>query len=145
MSDLQAYDDWVWDRLFDVLFACDESVTDDVVDAELQDAGIDMKPAFRRLNELIEQKTAREQLARAHEIRASMMEKLRDIIGPKVSDLRSGVRDFIDRAFSGPEQVAHYNKLETAATDEDLQSLLDDLTKLAELRRAKDDNGPETK
>jgi len=144
MSDLQAYDDRVWDRLFDVLFACDESVTDDVVDAELQDAGIDMKPAFRRLHELIEQKKAREQLVRAHDIRASMMERLRDVVGPKVGDLRSGVREFIDRVFSGPEQVAHFNKLERAASDEDLQSLLDDLTRLAELRPAKDDNGTQS-
>ena len=52
------------------------------------------------------------------------------------------MREFIDRLFSGPEQVAHYHKLEKAATEEDLQSLMDDLTKLAELRQTKDKDGP---
>lgn len=142
MSNLQPHNRQVWDRLFDLLYACDESVTDAEVDADLQQAGIDMRPAFRRLQAMIEQKKARQQLARARETRNSIMDRLRDVVGPAVTDLRAGVRDFIDRVFSGPEQVAHYHKLEKAATDEDLKSLMDDLTKLAELRQAKDKDGP---
>lgn len=142
MSDLQGYDTKVWDRLFALLYACDEAVTDAEVDADLQQARIDMGPAFRRMHEMIEQKKARQQFARARHTRQSMMEKLGHVVGPRVTDLRNGVREFIDRVFSGPEQVAHYHKLEKAATEEDLQSLMDDLTKLAELRQAKDKDGP---
>ena len=142
MSDLQAHNKKVWDRLFDLLYACDETVSDAEVDTDLQQAGIDMRPAFRRLSEMIEQRKARQQFAQARETRQSMIDKLRSVVGPKVTDLRNGVREFIDRLFSGPEQVAHYHKLEKAATEEDLQSLMDDLTKLAELRQTKDKDGP---
>lgn len=143
MSDLRPHDNQIWDRLFDLLYACDETVTDDEVDADLQQAGIDMTSAFRRLHEMIEQKRAREQFARAPQVRATMLAKLRKVVGSKVNDPRAGVREFIDRVFSGPEQVAHYHKLEKAATDEDLQSLLDDLAMLARLRETEDTNGPE--
>jgi hypothetical protein len=142
MSDLQIENKKAWDRLFDLLYTCDETVTDAEVDTGLQEAGIDMRPAFRRLHQLIEQKSARQQFAQAHEARQLVMDKLSGVVGPKVTNLRDGVRDFINRVFSGAEQVAHFHKLEKAATDEDLQSLMDDLTKLAELRQTKDDDGP---
>ncbi len=142
MSDLQVHNKEVWDRLFDLLYACDESVTDSEVDTDLQHAGIDMRPAFRRMHEMIEQAKARQQFADARDTRQLMMDRLRAVVGPKVTDLRNGVREFIDRVFSGPEQVAHYHKLEKAASEEDLQSLMDDLTRLAELRKTKDQDGP---
>lgn len=142
MSELQAHNEKVWDRLFELLYARDESVSDAEVDADLQQAGIDMRPAFHRLSEMIEQRKARLQFAQARETRQSMMDKLRGVVGPKVTDLRNGVHEFIDRVFSGPEQVAHYHKLEKAATEEDLQSLMDDLTRLAELRQTKDKDEP---
>lgn len=141
MSDLQAHDKKVWDRFFELLYTCDESINDAEVEANLKEARIDMRPAFRRLAEMIEQGKARQQFAHARETRQSMMDKLRGVAGPKVTDLRNGVREFIDRVFSGPEQVAHYHKLERAATEEDLQSLMDDLTRLAELRQTKDTDG----
>ncbi len=56
----------VWDRLFDLLYVCDETVTDAEVDADLRQAGIDMRPAFRRMQEMIEQRQARQRLARAN-------------------------------------------------------------------------------
>lgn len=141
MSDLQAHNKKVWDRLFDMLYACDESVADAEVDAELQQAGIDMRPAFRRMQQMIEERHARQQFVLAKETRQSMIDKLRSVTGPKVTDLREGVREFIGRVFSGPEQVAHYHKLEKVATEEDLQSLMDDLTRLAEMRQSKDKDG----
>jgi hypothetical protein len=141
MSDLQPHNRQIWDRLFGMLYACDENVTDAEVDADLQQAGVDMRPAFRRLHDLIEQKKARQQFAQARQTRQSMMDKVYGVVGPNVTELRDGVREFIERVFSGPEQVAHYHKLEKAATEEDLQSLMDDLSRLAELRQTKDKNG----
>jgi len=141
MNKLEAHDQKVWDRLFELLYACDEPITDAEIDADLQQAGIDMRPAYRRLHEMIEQKKARQQFAQAHELRASMVDKLRNVVGPKMADLRTGVREFIDKMFNGPEQVAHFHKLQKAATDEDLQSLMDDLTKLTALRQTKDKDG----
>jgi hypothetical protein len=143
MSDLQPHNKKVWDRLFDLFYTCDDSVSDAEVDAELKQAGLEMRPAFRRMSEMIEQRRARQQFAQASERRQSMIDKIQGVVAPKVTDLRNGVRDFIDRVFSGPEQVAHYHKLEKAATEEDLQSLMDDLTRLAELHQSKEKDGPE--
>ncbi len=145
MSDLQSHSQKAWDRLFHLLYACDELITDAEVDADLQRAGIDMRPAFRHLRQMIEERKAQQQLARARLDRASVMAKLRGVVGPTVTDLRAGVRDFIDKVFSGADQVAHYHKLEKSATDEDLQSLMDDLTKLAELRQSKENDGSKAK
>ncbi len=148
MNDLHIYNNKVWDRLFDLLYACDQAVSDTEVDAELQLAGIDMRPAFLRLREMMDQRTARRLLAQARETRQSMMAELRGVVGPKIADLRKGVQEFIGCAFSGPEQVAHYHKLEKAATEEDLRSLMDDLTSLAKLRQTedkKDKNVPKAK
>lgn len=134
MSDLHLDNYAIWDRLFELLYPCDEQQSDEEIASELQEAGIDMRPAFQRMHALLDQHRAREQLARAPELRVSMLEKIRSIVGPKVDDIRSGVREFINRSFSGPEQVAHFHKLEKSATDEDLQTLLDDLSRLLKLR-----------
>lgn len=142
MSDLQPSNNQVWDRLFELLYGCDESITDVEVDADLQRAGIDMRPAYRRFQAMITERQARHRLAMARGTRTSIIEKLRDVVSPQVSDLRTGVRDFIDRVFSGSEQVAHFHKLDKAATDDDLKSLMDDLCRLAEIRQAKDKDGP---
>jgi len=144
MSDLQLHNQEVLDRLLKLLYSCDENVPDSEVNDELTHAAVDMQPAFRRLHDMIEQKQARHELAHARDTRTSILNRLQDVVGPAVSDIRTGVQEFINRAFSGPEQVAHYHKLEKAATDEDLLSLLDDLTRLAELRKTKDPNAPKT-
>jgi hypothetical protein len=145
MSDLKRYGNQVWDRLFELLYACDESITDAEVDADLQRAGIDVRPTIRRVQHLIEQAKARMQLARAAATRASMIDKIRDVVVPKVDDLRAGVKNLIDRVFTGSAQVAHYQKLETAATEEDLKTLLEDLTKLAAMRQSEIDNESKAK
>lgn len=142
MSDLQAHNKKVWDRLFDLLYACDEFISDSEVDADLEQAGIDMQPAFRRLHGMIEQLNARRQFVQARETRRILMEKIAGVVAPNVTDLRAGVRDFIDRVFSGSEHVAFYHKLEKAATEEDLQSLMDDLSRLAQLRQPKETDEP---
>src|SRR5262249_5776862 len=115
-------------------------ITDAEVDADLRTAGVDMRVAVQRLHDMLEQRKARERFKLASERRASMIDKLRDVKGPKPVDLRTGLREFIARLFSGPELAAHYHKLETAATEEDLQSLADDLAKLAALRESMQSN-----
>jgi hypothetical protein len=44
------------------------------------------------------------------------------------------VKELIGRVFTGPELIAHYHKLDKMASDEDMQSLMDDLNKLAAMR-----------
>jgi hypothetical protein len=145
MSDLQPHNNRMWDRFFDLLYACDETVSDAEVDADLQRAKIDMRPAYGRLHLMIEQKKAQALLAKAREDRTSILEKLREVVAPKVDDLRQGVKDLIDRLFAGPELLAHHHKLEKAATEDDLKSLMDDLSKLAALRKQQDKDDPTAK
>jgi hypothetical protein len=139
-SDIRRYGNEVWDRLFQALYPCDESVTDAEVDADLKKAGIDMRPANARLRFLIDQKKAQSQLQLAQEVRASALERVRNVVAPRVENLRAGVQDLISRLFPGPEQALHFHKLEKAATDEDLQSLMDDLNRLASLRQSEDEH-----
>lgn len=145
MSDLPTQDMRVWDRFFDLLYACDETVSDAEVDADLQRAGIDMRRAVSRLQQMIEQKRARAQLARAREARNSVLDRLKGVVGPAVSDLRQGVSDLIDRLFTGPELVTHHHKLEKAASEDDLRTLMDDLSKLAALREQRERDDPSAK
>lgn len=140
MSDLKRFGNDVWDRLFDLLYDCDEQGTNAEVKSRLQAAGIDMRPAYRRMHQMIAERKARAQLAGAAAVRQSMMQKLAGVIAPPVEDLRTGIRNLIDQAFTGTAQVAHYQKLENAASEEDLRSLLEDLTKLATLRQEQDES-----
>lgn len=145
MSDLQRHDNRVWDFFFDLLYSCDETISDPEVDADLQRAGIDMRPAVSRLQRMIEQKKARARFTQARDLRTSMIDKVRDVVAPHVQNLRDGVSELIDRVFTGPELIAHHHKLEKAATDEDLQSLMDDLSRLAALRENRDKDEPKAK
>lgn len=143
MSDLKRFGDDVWDRLFDLLHDCDEHETNADVRARLQAAGIDMRPAYRRMHQMIAERNAREQLARAAATRQSMMQKLAGVVTPPVEDLRNGIKNLIDRVFTGSAQVAHYQKLQNASSEEDLRSLFEDLTKLAALRQEQNDSKAE--
>jgi hypothetical protein len=129
----------VWDRLFQLLYPCDEQLSDAEIDADLKRAGIDMEAAYRRLNTIVELHRARAKLAGAKQIRASLCEQIHNVVAPRLDDLRSGVKNLINKALSGPEQLAYFHKLESAATDQDLQSLMDDLEKLAAIRELRDD------
>lgn len=133
MSEPKRYSTQVWDRLFEMIYACDESLSDAEIDADLQRERIDVRPAIRHVQQLIEHSKARERLAKAPGARLSLMDKLTGIVAPQVENLRDGIRQFIDR-FPAQAQVAHYQRLEKASSEEELQTLMDDLTKLAAMR-----------
>jgi hypothetical protein len=130
----------VWDRLFLLLYPCDESVTNEEVDADLQRLGVDMKPAFQRLHKMIEMQRARSQFASAKEKRASISDRIRGVVAPKVDDLRNGVRHLIGKIKGDEAQLAYFHKLEGAASEEDLQSLFDDLEMLDVVQELRDDS-----
>jgi hypothetical protein len=130
----------VWDRLFELLYPCDENLTDQEVDAEINRLGIDMKPAFSRLHKMIEAQRAKVQFAAAKEKRATLSERIRYVVAPRLGDLRNGIKNIIGK-FQGDEtQLAYFHKLEGAASEEDLQSLLDDLEKLEAIQELRNDS-----
>lgn len=131
----------VWDRLFLLLYPCDKSVTNEEVDAELERLGIDMKPAFQRLQKMVEVQRARAKLAGAGNVRASLCDKIHNVVAPRMEDLRNGVKSLIGKFKDDQAQLADFHKLEGAATEEDLQSLLDDLEKLEAMQELQNDQG----
>lgn len=137
MSD-QPHSDQVWDRFFTLLYPCDETVTDEEVDADLNRLRIDMVPAFSRLRNMVLAHRAKEKLSTAKETRQALAGKIQDIFAPKLNDIREGIKKLIDRAFAGQEQLAYFHKLESAASEDDLRSLLDDLERLTTLRKLGD-------
>src|SRR5262245_57313308 len=120
MSDQQRPNTDVWDRFLTLLYPCDDTVTDAEVDADLKRLKIDMAPAVRRLHRMIEARQAKAQLAAAQDKRRSMVERIRDVVAPKMNDIRASIQQFIGRMFSGKEQLAYFHKLETAASETDL-------------------------
>lgn len=144
MSNLQPQNHEAWDRFFDWLVPSDEELNDSEIDTTLQRAGIDLQVPLARLGEMIEDHKARISLMHAPEMRLSLLKQLRGVVGPPIGTLREGLRDYIVRCFSGAEQSVQFRKLEKAATPEDLQSLLDDLTALESLKHSKDADATET-
>ena len=130
----------VWDRLFELLYPCDENLTDEQVDAEIARLGIDMKPAYRRLHKMIEAQRAKAQFVLAKEQRATIAERIRDVVAPRLDDLHKRVSDFVGKMKGDDAQLAYFHKLERAASEEDLQSLLDDLEKLEALKELRNDS-----
>ena len=132
----------VWDRLFELLQPCDENVTDAEVDADLTHFGIDMATANQRLHKMIAEQRARLQFATAKARRTAIGERIQNVCAPKIDDLRDQLRNLIG-GLSGQDQLAYFHKLEGTASEQDLQSLMDDLEKLATIRKLGD--GPESK
>lgn len=128
-GELRHYSDEVWDRFFDFVLACDKGLSRDEIRAELKRRGIDAAPAFARVKEALEAVKAREALQHAKIARSSALAKLRPVSAAPGQSLRSTLQELIGR-LTGQQQAAYFHKLEKAATDNDLQSLLEDLHRL---------------
>lgn len=145
MSDLKRFSDPVWDRFFDFVFPCDESMTRAEVQEELRRLGIDVKGAVRKVQFALQSAQAKAELQAAKAHRSLLSEKLEHVVIPAVKGLRDNLREMINRRFRGTVQAAYFRKLETAASDADLQSLLEDIHKLDALSEDPDDEGTGTK
>jgi predicted DNA-binding protein YlxM (UPF0122 family) len=128
----------VWDRFLSLLYPSDESMSIEEIDADLALGGIDIEPTFRRVQQMLETQRARARMLSAKDKRESLGSRIRDVVAPKVENLRESVKERISKSASGKQQLAYFHKLEDAATEEDLQSLFDDLEKLAALRELND-------
>ncbi len=138
MSDLSRFADPVWDRFFDFVFAEDARLSRAEVQEELRRYGIDVGPAFARIQRALKAQDARDQLTRARSARAAALERFSQVVAPKAAALRESLRSMIER-LSGEQQPVYLRKLEKAASDEDLQSLLDDLYRLESFDQEKED------
>lgn len=129
-------DNQVWDRFFDFVSEGDDQLTRDEVRAELKQFGVDPSPALASVKAALEARRAQAALAAAKQHRASMTSRLFGVVSQSTEQMRTNIRKYIEERFEGSGQAAYFRKLNETASDDDLQSLMDDLARLNALTRA---------
>ncbi|MBL8792468.1 MAG: hypothetical protein JNM56_01045 [Planctomycetia bacterium] len=132
MAGIERSGDDVWDRFFDFLY-CEEDPPRTEVQQQLRELGIDMQPALRKVRGALEARSARTRLEAARAERPSLAARFGQLLAPAAEQLRDKLHELIARRLSGTAQAAYFRKLEAAASNQDLQSLLDDLHRLEQL------------
>ena len=93
-----------------------------------------MRPSLaklrRVLNRVRESHKARVALDSARKKRPSVVAKLTKIETPSGPNLRETLKKIIAERFAGSKQAVYARKLESAASDEDLRSILEDISRL---------------
>ena len=134
MNMINNYDERVWDRLLDFVFPDEKGLTREAVQADLRRSGVDMRRPSEKLQNLLkdtrETRDARATLEAARQSRQAVLSKLMTIKAASGPVIREKLKDVIANRLSGPQQAVYARKLEDAASDEDLKSLLEDLSRL---------------
>jgi hypothetical protein len=138
MADLKRHPDPVWERFFEFVFPCEEQLAREEVQQDLRRLGIDVGKAFSRVQQAVASARGKAELADARSRRLGVLTRIKEAVMPAVGELREHLKGLIAGKFSGTVQAAYYRKLETAATDEDLQSLLEDIHHLEALSEESD-------
>lgn len=145
MTDMTHFSDRVWDQLLDFIYQDERELTHDEVKAELMAAGINTRPYFSKLHSMVrhaqESANARAALEHARKQRPSILAKLMDMIAPSAPAIREKLQDLIQQKLSGPKKALYARKLQGASSDEDLKSLLEDLSRLDAFSEGSDDGG----
>jgi len=139
MTDLKKYPDPIWDRFFGFVFPDDEPATRAEVQEQLQQLGLDVKKAVTRVQLALKATQARAELEAARAERPRLMAKIKGVVAPVAGELRGHLQTLIAGKFQGTVQAAYFRKLENAATDDDLQSLMEDIYRLETLEEGADD------
>lgn len=142
MADFTRFREPAWDRFFDFVYECDDGLTDAQVDAELRRRGIDVTKAFGRAQQALQSARARAQLEEARRSRPGLVEQLRGVTGSAAGVALDELRRLITQKSGGKLQPAYFRKLESAASEEDLRSLLQDIERLDALSGGPGDAGP---
>jgi len=125
------------EKLFDFIYPDEENMTRKEVQAELQCLKIDMRPAIEKLNMALnfcnEKQKARAKFKNAREIRLSLLEKLKQIEVRNLPAQRNVLQDMIAQLLNAPLKAAYSRKLEEAASEQDLKTLLEDILLLESL------------
>lgn len=134
---MKVFDDFdkpVWDRFFDFIFPDEEAMTRAEVQAELRQLGIDIRPSLTKLRQALqtaqESEDAMAAMESAKRRRTSVLAKLTGIEAPSHDAIRETLKKMISDRLTGPTQAVYARKLDKAASDEDLRSLLEDISRL---------------
>ena len=146
MKNPERFDDRTWQRLFTFLVPDEKNMSRQEVDAELQHLGIDTRPGFAKIQQALKRmaatREARAALEAAKKERPSLLARLGSVASTVGALTKENLRQVIRDRFAGPAQAAFFRKLESAASEDDLKSLLDDMTKLDALTEDPDDANP---
>jgi hypothetical protein len=130
-DDLEYFDTDLCGKLFNFIYPDEKDMTREEVQAELQQLEIDTRSIKRKLalalNSYTQTQKAKGKLATAKEQRLSFLEKIKNAEVRDVPSVRSKLQELIAHHLDAPLQAAYFRKLEDAATDQDLQSLLQDI------------------
>jgi len=136
----------VWNRFFDFLFVDESELTREQVQDELKQLRVDLREPEQKLRRLLkrtrESREARLKLEAARKTREPLLAGLLDIHVPSAPDIRTKLMSIIKDRLKGPEQAVYARKLETASSDEDLKSLLEDISRLDAFSEESDDAKP---
>jgi hypothetical protein len=134
MKTFDGFDECVWSRFFDFVFPDEETMTRAEVQAELRRLGVDLRPSLGKLRQALghvhDSRDARAALESARKKRLSLLVKLTGIEAPPSATIRETLKRMIHKRLGGPMQAVYARKLEKAASDEDLRSLLEDISRL---------------
>ena len=145
MSDFDRFTDSDWDKFFEFISPNVQDLTREEVREELARRGIDTARAVSRVRHAAQAVRARASLEEAKRRRTGIVEKLSQVAAPITSAVRGEIQKLIEEKLEGSLQAAFYRKLESAASEDDLKSLLDDIQRLETLKRASDESDPEAK
>lgn len=138
MADFTQFQEPVWDRFFDFVFACDEDLSRAEVQEELRRRGIDVTKAVNKVQQAVRTAKARSELDAARQSLPGILEKARRIRLPDVGAGLEELKRRIAEQFRGA-QAAFFRRLEDAESEEDLRSLLEDADLLDALSGEDDD------
>jgi hypothetical protein len=139
MSEKNKPEDSAWERFFQFLAEDDEPVSRAEVRNDLQRLGVSPDSAIKRVFAALDAAAAQDQLRAASAQREGMVEKLRRITSESVSNPRDVIQRLIHEKLTGEVQAAYFHKLEGAASDADLASLLQDIERLEALESDADE------
>ena len=129
-----------WDKLFDSLDSEDESASIEAVESALKGRGIDVERVKKTVLAAVRKARARAQLEQAASGLAQAKKKLGDATIPCES-IKS-VEEMIERQGDPALQQLYFSKLKQAASNADLQSLIEDLRRLDVLEGDDNDEQP---
>lgn len=136
---LKHFDTNLCKRLFDFIYPDEGEMTRGEVQAELQRLNIDMRPAIEKLDMALnfcgQKQKAQAELKIAREKRPALLDKFKQIKLPNFLNLRDEIQKRIAQHLSDPQQATYFRKLEEAASEQDLKTLLEDILFLESLNK----------
>ncbi|MCH8146682.1 MAG: hypothetical protein IH987_01635, partial [Planctomycetes bacterium] len=118
--------DTAWDAFFDFLAEEVVEMNEDEIRSELRSHRINVGPTVDRIKLGLQAAKARQAMQEAPARRIHLLEKLRHLKIESVEDARRDLRAFLKSLGPEPIHELYFNRLESAATDEDIRSLIED-------------------